>query len=92
MSKTDLQNQNKPDLPEKIETVTQARDFFDTLEKYKWQFHPDADALTATFPEINSPNQAERRRLNKLMDQCTQLSGADPYTWYQSQTEKLAKN
>lgn len=85
MSKTDNLQATKPDLSKNIENISQGKDFLRILDTYNWKFHPDADALTATFPENNSPNQAERRRLNKLMDQCIQLAQEnifDPYAWF----------
>lgn len=75
----------KPTLPEKIETIDQGKAFLQLLDDAGWRYHPDADAVKVKFPEHNSPNLVERKRLNKLMDQCAQLAAYkifDPWAWF----------
>ena len=81
-------NATKPELPPKIETIAQGKAFLMALSSAKWKFPPDADALTEKFsgcsPE-NLPIIVERRRLNKLMEQCLELAAEnifDPYAWF----------
>lgn len=56
-------------LPEKIETVEQAKQFLSDLHKNKELYHPEDDARDIEWNSCEKPSVKELNKLNQLMNQ-----------------------
>ena len=75
MTKNNTKNPRlaKPELPQTITSIQEAKKFLELLKKHDWLYDPDSDALLIAFPTDQPPTIRERRQLNKLMDEvCSQ--------------------
>jgi len=60
----------KTTLPNKIETVEEAKKFLTDLYNNNEAFHPDDNAHDIIWPDKPNPSKEELDKLNELMEAC----------------------
>lgn len=78
----------KTKIPEKIETIEEAKKFFDELISNREEFHPEDDPFDIIYFGTGKRlfTDEEAAKIDKLMDEVYSLEGFDPCEYILDQT------